>query len=337
MFRLMSRVRCLLITISLIGTMSWSMPVASAEDQASAAQLAALLRTIDPYRPQSQVTGNIRVFGSPSMDALAHGWAEGFAYFQPGARVEIHGAPDTAALAKLLEAPESIAMVSRPITEEELADLKQRGLKNPMALAVAREALAVFVNSANPVSDAPGETIREIFTTCVPPENLMWKTLGATGALASQPIHILSRTPKCGTQRYLKEFIFQDYEMRKAQGEYPSNAQVLEAVSQDPLAIAICGMRSTGGKVKKLQLSIQGEAVPSDDHAVLTGQYPFTRPLTLVLDMGQTGPGARASQEFVRYALCRAGQSQTIVVGYFPVDIPLLRAEIEKLAAVPLR
>jgi hypothetical protein len=53
--------------------------------------------------------------------------------------------------------------------------------------------------------------------------------------------------------------------------------------------------------------------------------------LTLLLDMGQSDSNAKASQEFVRYALCQAGQTQAILVGFFPVDLPLLRAGLQQL------
>ncbi len=125
--------------------------------------------------------------------------------------------------------------------------------------------------------------------------------------------------------------------MRDCEKQFPSNAQVLEAVGIDPNAIAICGMRSTGDNVKMLHLWHNGIRIASDDLSVMTGKYPFTRPLTLVVDMGQDSSQAKAAQEFLRFSLCRAGQTQTILVGYFPVDLPLLRAGIEKLEDATVR
>ena len=45
---------------------------------ASVEQLTAMLQAIDPYRPTEITKETIEVFGSSSMDALAHGWATGF-------------------------------------------------------------------------------------------------------------------------------------------------------------------------------------------------------------------------------------------------------------------
>ena len=70
---------------------------------------------------------------------------------------------------------------------------------------------------------------------------------------------------------------------------------------------------------------------------MLSGQYPLTRPMTVVIDLGQTDAQAVASQELVRYALCQSGQTQAIMVGLFPVDLPLLRAGMENLNAKTVR
>ncbi len=307
------------------------------QNQASVEELTAILQAIDPYRPAKEVVGTVRVYGSTSMDALAHGWAGGFKQFHPRAVIEISGTGLEETFDRLQSAPDSVAMLSRPITEAELAELQRRGLKKPAAFVVAREALGVFVNAQNPIQTISGEQLRRVFTMDGPQDGLTWGLLGATGPWASKPIHVISRVPDSGTQRFLSDFVFKSATLRSGESEHVSNAQVLEVVAQDPLAIAICGIRSQAGSVKTLQLMAGGTAVPSDEHAILTGQYPLTRPLTLVVDLGQTTPDGLAAQEFARYALCQSGQVQAVLVGFFPVDPPLLRAGLQKLGAFSVR
>lgn len=299
--------------------------------------LGAMLQRIDAYRPTSEAIAQIRVFGSSSMDALAHGWAGEFRKFHKKADIKIHGANAEEAFRQLVEAPSSIAMLTRPVREDELNDLKARGLIKPVAFTVAREALSVFVHSSNPVNSISGQQLRAVFTTDPQAPNPAWNLVGATGEWASQPISLVSRTERCGTQKYLREFVFHSATMRDCPSTHTSNADVLKAVGADPRSIAICGMRSEGKNVKTLQLVAGDRVVPSDDYAVLSGQYPLTRPLTLVVDMGQTGAEAIASQEFVRFSLCRRGQTEAVLVGFFPVDLPLLRASLVKLSDAPLR
>ncbi len=311
----------------------------SQSNSASIEKLTSMLKSIDPYRPDAEARGTVKVFGSTSMDALAHGWISGFKKFHPEAQVEVSAAGSEAAFKELSANPSGVAMLSRPVRDEEIEALKQHGLKEPVAFVVAREALGVYVNSSNPVESISGEQLRAIFTTDSGVEQLQWSLLGVTGEWATKPIHLISRTKNSGTQMFLRDFVFGSATMREGISAHVSNAQVLEEVSGDPLSITICGLRCGcgGGSSKPLQLMAGASAIPSDDHAVLSGQYPLTRPLTLVIDAGQTSEQARASREFVRYALGQAGQTQAILVGFFPVDLPLLRAGLQKLAGSQLR
>ncbi|MEZ6137696.1 MAG: substrate-binding domain-containing protein [Pirellulaceae bacterium] len=304
-------------------------PAKPAGDQVAAVE--AMLETIDPYRPEAEANATIQVFGSTAMDALAHGWVNGFTQFHKGAKVEISAANSSEAFDRLAKQPTGIAMLSRPVKSEELESLKMQGLKQPVAFEVAREALGVFVHSSNPANTISGEQLRKVFTAESDHEKLTWSVLGATGAWASQPMKVISRTPTSGTQMFLQDFVFNGLKLRDGVSEHVSNADVVSAVAKDPQAIGICGLRCGATTAKPLQLTVGASVVPSDDHAILSGQYPLTRPLSLVIDLGQKSPAAMASQEYVRYALCRAGQQQSILAGYYPVDLPLLRAGLQRL------
>ncbi|MCA9132337.1 MAG: substrate-binding domain-containing protein [Planctomycetales bacterium] len=292
-----------------------------------------MLQSIDPYRPTAAVSGKVEVFGSTMMDALAHGWSQGFAHFHSKAKVEISGTGDAEAMNRLVATPSAIAMFARPVKLEELEALKRQGLKQPVAIVVAREALSVFVHASNPVTSISGEELRAVFTSQGKQDELTWAMLGAPAPWASKPIRVVSRSENSGTQKFLSDFVFDGAELRPGISAHASNAEVLQAMEADPLTIAICGYRSSNKAIKPLQLTTGASVVPSDDHAILSGQYPLTRPLTLVIDVGQSSENAKASQEFVRSALCQAGQTQAILVGFFPVDLPLLRAGQEQLGA----
>lgn len=328
-------IRCAAFLMAMVPCLSIDAQDAATRS-ASVEELTTMLKSIDPYNPDSEITGEVKIFGSTSMDGLAHGWASGFKHFHAKAVVEV-SASGSETFNQLLAQPDGIAMLSRPVKQEELDQLKQRGLKAPTAFVVAREALAVFVHSSNPVQTISGEQLRTIFTTDVTPGDVTWKALGGSGAWANQPIHVVARTPNSGTQKFLTDFVFRSSTIRAGVSEHESNAQVLQMVSQDPYAIAICGLKSSGKSVKSLQLTAGATVISSDDHAVLTGQYPLTRPMSVVLDLGQTSQNAKASQELVHYALCQAGQSQAIVAGLYPVDLPLLRAGLQRLGAAHVR
>ncbi len=300
-------------------------------------QMVAMLHAIDPYNSHEELKGSIHVFGSTSMDGMVHSWAGGFRQFHADVGIEISGTGSEEAFKRLVQDPAGVAMLSRPVTPQELEELKKQGLKNPTSFIVGREALGVFVHPDNPVQTISGAQLRSVFTTASVEESPTWKMLGASGEWADLPIHVISRSSRSGTQRFLTDFVFSSSEMREGVSAHHSNAEVLQAVAGDRLAIAICGLRCNLTSVRALSLKAGDALVPSDDRAILTGQYPLMRPLTMVVDMGQDSADAVAAQEFVHFGLCRTGQSRLISAGFFPVDLPLLRAGLLKLGAEHVR
>ena len=277
------------------------------------------------------------MFGSTAMDNMAHAWAEGFRQFHPEVTVEISAAGSGDAFAQLKQNPQSLVMLSRPVKKQELDQVKSATITNPVAFIVAREALGVFVHASNPVASISGEQLRAVFTKQLPDADLKWKVLGVTGAMAEQPIRIVSRSETSGTQAFLREFVFGGMEMRTGEKSHGSNGDVLGALADDPLGITICGLRANGHGVRALPLVSRGMVAASDDAAVLSGDYPLTRNLTLVLDLGQTTPTAKAAQELVHFALCRTGQLAAIQAGFFPAELPTLRAGLSLLERDKLR
>lgn len=306
---------------------------ARAADQAnqSVEELRALLHRIDPYLPKEQVSGRLVVYGSGSMDGLMHAWAENFRDFHAKSTVEVSGLPEDASIQKLVGDPSSIWMVSRPIAPEELLDLKKKGLRNPVALQVAREALGVFVHPSNPVTSITSEQLRAVFTGATD-KPITWKELGATGAIADMPIKLIRRSDTSGTQKFLENVLF-SAKMRDGEA-LQSNAAVVNKLKDEPLGIGICGLRCGANVARPLNLMSGGAATPSDDRAILSGSYPLVRPMSIVIDLGSAN---KNTIEFVRYILSQSGQSEAVLAGLFPIDQPLIRAELQTIGTTPKR
>jgi phosphate transport system substrate-binding protein len=318
---------------------SLSCPAQDAEQQVSVQEIRQVLDSIDPYLPRGEQSGEVDLFGSTSMDVYAHGLAIGFAKFHPQAKVVISAAGSETVFERLAQNPSGIGMLSRPVTDEDLDQLKKLGLQNPAAVMVCREALAVFVHESNPLETITSQQMMTLF--CLPEEGekksedqqLTWAALGITGELAEQPVDVITRDVKSGTHTFAERFLFRGHKLRPAKQTFTSNAEVTKAIEQNPLAVAICGLKCGAHSAKALDLRQSTTIYPSDDHSVLLGQYPLTRPMTMVLDLGQTSTEAQAAREFVRYALGQAGQSQAILSGFFPFDPPTLRGEMLKLGS----
>lgn len=312
------------ILCSLAGWLSAADP-----QKQSVEKLRAMLNSIDPYLPKQQVSGKLIVYGSGSMDGLMHAWADNFRDFHAQATVEVSGLPEEASINKLVADPTSIWMVSRPISPEELQDLKAKGLRNPVALEVAKEALGVFVHPSNPVTSITGEQLRAVFTGN---EAITWKALGATGAWEDKPIKLIRRGDTSGTQKFLQNVLFAA-KMRDGKA-VESNAAVVSAIKDEPYGIGICGLRCGSTAARPLSLKSGEATIPSDDTAVLSGHYPLVRPMSIVFDLGSANAN---TIEFARYILSQSGQSETVLAGLFPIDLPLMRAELQAINGSQIR
>jgi phosphate transport system substrate-binding protein len=314
---------CLLVNFCLCGVGTAAEPVGGT---CSVERLRSLLQSVDPYLPSEPVSGKITIFGSSSMDGLVHAWSENFRHFHPEVEFEIASVSEEQAIRRLAAEPNSIWLLSRPVGEAELKKLQVAGIRKPVTFEVARQALAVFVHPANPITTISGEQLRAVFTQELESEPT-WLMLGATGPLADQKVRIISRRDDSDTQKYLQEFVFRA-DMRTG-SILESNANVVDAINSDTAAIGICGLRCGSNAARALNLESQGSIIPSDDLAILSGQYPLVRPLSVVVNLEQSP--TKRNIEFAKYILSQSGQAENLLAGYFPVDVPLIRAKLSML------
>lgn len=297
----------------------------------SVQEIRGLLESIHPYLPSTEVKAEIDLFGSTSMDRMAHGWATGFQKFHPDAKFVISAEGSETVFDHIAQSPTSIAMLSRPVSESDLSRLKELGMKQPVAVMVAREALGVFVNQASPLEAIDYETLMRIFCAPGDPGTPTWAIAGLEGDYQTKPIVTVGRGAKSGTRTYLKNYVFRNQTMRVISSEAATNYGLVSEVAKDPNAIGIGGIRCGGHQAKLLKLKANGTVIPNDERSMLLGRYPLMRPFCLVIDMGQQGDIAAANREFVRYAITQAGQTEAMLAGLFPFDPPTLRAQEEKL------
>jgi phosphate transport system substrate-binding protein len=324
----LTTVGCVLLSWILCGV---NKPRGFGEEPASepsVQEIRSLLETIDPYLPRMEITAEVDVFGSTTMDSLAHGWSAGFQKFHPKAKVVVSAEGSETVFERLAKSRSSVGMLSRYVTPEEL---KASGLRHPVAIMVSHEALGVFVHESNPLQSISFSQLVTLVCGDESGKPVTWKSVGVTGPMADQPVHVIGRNNGSGSHKFIKQYLFRTRKLLAVTEKFSSNAKVVHAVEEDPLAIAICGLKCGSHKARALHLREADQEVPDDDHAILIGEYPLTRPLTLVIDAGASDEQAAAGREFVRYALSQAGQMQTILAGFFPLDPPTLRSELLKL------
>src|SRR5438552_15349851 len=87
----------------------------------------------------------ITVKGSDTMVLLGQRWAEVYMKSHPDVTVQVTGGGSGTGIAALINGTTQICEASRPMTEMEKADLKQKQQKNAVEIPVALDALAVYL------------------------------------------------------------------------------------------------------------------------------------------------------------------------------------------------
>jgi len=253
------------------------------------------------FAPALALAGNTTVKGSDTMVVLAQRWAEAWMKQQPSKKVQVTGGGSGTGIAALINGTTDVATVSRTMKADEKAKLEARGA-TPVETAVARDGVAVYVNSANPVESLTVEQLRGIYLGDV----TNWKQVGGKDA----PIVIYSRENSSGTYVFVKEHVLKGEDFAPQAQTLPGTAAVVNAVSKEKNGIGYGGGAYARG-VKELRV----DGIAPTKEAVLSGKYPLSRPLFVYTK----GAPAGEVKEFIDFCLSAAGQKIVSEVGYFPV------------------
>ncbi len=115
-------------------------------------QLAQLLQSIEPYRPTGDIQGKATLAGSTTMQLLGQNWSQRFKLFHPQVEFQRGAEGTNAGLEALAQDANTIVGVSRSVTEQEIAKLKAGACKDPIALIVALDPMAIYVHKDNPIA-----------------------------------------------------------------------------------------------------------------------------------------------------------------------------------------
>ena len=306
---------------------------------ASAVSFAAELA---PYRPQAKVEGDIRIWGSPEDTSLVNFWEAGFRKFQPNARVvaSLHG-PESA-MAGIYADVADIAFVGRELRlPVESMAFQWVKLYKPTTIEVANASLAarrvaanlaVFVNPGNPVAGLSLAQLDGIFGA----EHKAlrtWGDVGLTGAWRDRPIRVLAPEVTSVPALFFRHAVMGDsLKWNPALEEFASPEKAIEAVANDPAAIAYAPMAYANGvQVRTVPIAAKdgGEFVAPTAASVADHRYPLARRVCVAIDRAVGKPVDPKVGEFLRYVLSAEGQAAIARDGAY---VPLSAADAERQA-----
>lgn len=280
---------------------------------------------IPDYQKVSGVSGNLSSIGSDTLANLMTLWAEEFKRIYPNLNIQIQAAGSSTAPTALTEGTSSLGAMSRKMKSGEMAAFEDKFGYKPLAIPVAIDALAIYVNKDNPVAGMTIEQVDAIFSStrqCGKLSNITrWGDLGLTGAWASRGIQLFGRNSVSGTYGYFKKKVLCKGDYKNTVNEQPGAASVVQSVSTAINGIGYSGMGYQTSGVKAVPMSKKGghAFIPATIETVAGGKYPLARFLYIYVNKQPNRSLAPLEKEFIKMILSQQGQKIVVKDGYVPL------------------
>jgi phosphate transport system substrate-binding protein len=284
---------------------------------------------VDPalgaYTRVTGVAGNLTSVGSDTLANLMTLWAEAFQRAYPNVNVQIQAAGSSTAPPALIEGTASLGPMSRKMKDVELQAFEQKYGYKPTAIAVAIDALAVFVHKDNPIQGLTLKQLDAIFSSTrlcgAARDARRWGDLGVNSALATQPLQLFGRNSVSGTYGYFKEQALCKGDFKANVNEQPGSASVVQAINTSLNGIGYSGIGYKTASVRTVPLarSEAGPFVEGSEANAVNGSYPLARFLYVYVNKAPNQPLPPLEAEFVKLILSRTGQQLVVRDGYVPL------------------
>jgi phosphate transport system substrate-binding protein len=233
-----------------------------------------------PGEKTGNVKGTVKVAGSTSVQPLVEELAEAFMDQNPDANVSVQGGGSSAGIEAANKSTAQVGTTSRELKSEE----KGLGLTETM---IAKDGIAVIVNSGNSIAELTKEQVKKIFSG----EVNDWSEIGGKKG----PITVVVREEGSGTRVAFEEIVLGKGAKLIANAIVQnSSGSVKTAVSKDINAIGFISLGSVDSEVKAVKVD---RVIPSEA-SVIDGSYKISRPF-LFLTKGTPDAATKAFIDFV--------------------------------------
>lgn len=223
--------------------------------------------------------------GSSTVAPLVTELGRHYETLQPGTRIDVQTGGSSRGINDLRSGLANIGMVSRALHPQEQSDL--------VAHTIARDGIAIIVNTANVIDTLTDEQIKAIYTGAI----RNWKVVGAKDAA----ITVVHKAEGHSTLELFLQYYGLRSEQIRASMIIGDNQQGIKTVAGNVDAIGYVSVgaaefaASDEGLPIKL-LPMRGIAASTGN--IAAGSFPLSRPLNLVTK----GPPSAAAQHFIDFA-----------------------------------
>ncbi len=291
---------------------------------------------VDPalptYKAVSGISGQLKSIGSDTLNNEMTLWAEGFKSQYPNVKIEIEGKGSSTAPPALVEGTSQFGPMSRPMKAKEIEAFEKKYGYKPSMFRVAIDSLAVYVHKDNPLKCLTLQQVDAIFSKSrkggASKDIKTWGDVGLTGEWASKPISLYGRNSASGTYGYFKEVALFDGDYKDEVKEQPGSSTVVQGVASDKTAIGYSGIGYKTADVRAVPLAVKAgeKCYEANAENAYSGDYPIGRFLYIYVNKNPNEPLDPLRAEFIKYALSKQGQTETVKGGYYPIT-NVLRVE----------
>lgn len=296
---------------------------------------------VDPalpdYTKASGVSGNISSVGSDTLANLMTLWAEEYKKIYPNINIQIQAAGSSTAPPALTEGTSNLGPMSRKMKNKEVAAFESKFGYKPTPVAVAIDALAVFVNKDNSIEGLTMQQIDAIFSATrkcgYPVDVTSWGQLGLTGEWTNRPIQLYGRNSVSGTYGYFKEHALCKGDYKNTVNEQPGSASVVQGVTKSLNGIGYSGIgyRTSGVRALPVAKNSTSGLVEASVEKAAIGEYPLSRFLYIYVNKEPNKPLAPLEREFIKMVLSKIGQMVVVKDGFIPLPAKVASKELAKL------
>lgn len=251
-----------------------------------------------PVETTADLSGNLSMVGSTSMEKLANALSEAFMEEYPDVTVTAEFVGSGAGIEAVTNGTADIGNSSRSLKDEE----KAAGVVENV---VAIDGIAVCVDPANEVADLTKEQLTNIYNGTI----TNWKEVGG----ADEPIIVIGREAGSGTRGAFEELVDLKDACKYA-NELDSTGAVIAKVASTPGAIGYASLDALDDSVKALSL----EGVEATAENIKAGNYFLSRPFVMATK-GEISEQNDLVQAWFDYVMGDEGQQIASEVGLITV------------------
>ncbi|MGE0386146.1 MAG: PstS family phosphate ABC transporter substrate-binding protein [Gammaproteobacteria bacterium] len=284
---------------------------------------------VDPalpdYKPVAGVSGSLSSIGSDTLNNQMTLWAEEFKTHYPNVTLQIQGAGSSTAPPALTEGTANLGPMSRQMKDQEITAFESRHGYKPLAVAVAIDALAVFVHKDNPIKGLTLAQVDAVFSAtrkCGFAKDVRtWGDLGLTGPWSARTLQLYGRNSVSGTYGYFKEHALCNGDFRDTVNEQPGSASVVQGVTKSMNGIGYSGIgyRTSGVRTVPLAKAEGAAFIDATNETAVSGKYPLARALYIYVNKAPNKPLPPLEREFLKMVLSKEGQMTVVKDGYVPL------------------